>query len=93
MVASKPGAGANGWLLTVTLAPPSADALDEVEPIYEELEGWTESTVGIREYDALPLRARSYLERIAEIVDTPVDMISTGADRADIIVVRHPFGA
>lgn len=77
---------------TVTLAPPGADALDDVEPIYEELDGWSESTVGIRQYDALPANARAYLERIAEITDTPVDMISTGPDRADIIVVRHPFG-
>jgi len=77
---------------TTTLAPPGADALDEVEPIYEELDGWSESTVGVREYDALPANARRYLERIAEITDTPVDMISTGPDRADTIVVRHPFG-
>ena len=77
----------------ITLAPPGAEALDEVEPIYEELAGWSESTVGIREYDALPANARKYLERIAEIVDTPIDMISTGPDRADTIVVRHPFGA
>ena len=77
---------------TVTLAPPGADALNEVEPIYEEHEGWAESTVGIRDYDCLPANARRYLERIAEIVDTPVDMISTGPDRADTIVVRHPFG-
>ncbi len=77
---------------TITLAPPGADALNEVEPIYEEHAGWSESTVGVREYDALPVNARKYLDRIAEIVDTPVDMISTGPDRADTIVVRHPFG-
>ena len=77
---------------TKTLAPPGADALNDVKPIYEDLAGWTQSTVGIRNYDELPENACTYLERIAEITDTPVDMISTGPDRADTIVVRHPFG-
>ena len=77
---------------TTTLAPPSADELAEVEPVYEEHAGWRESTVGIREFDALPANARRYLDRIAEITDTPIDMISTGPDRADTIVIRHPFG-
>jgi len=77
---------------TTTLAPPGADALNDVKPIYEDLAGWTQSTVGIRNYDELPENACAYLERIAEITDTPVDMISTGPDRADTIVVRHPFG-
>ncbi len=77
---------------TVTLAPPGADALNEVEPIYENFPGWAESTVGIRDYDALPTNARAYLDRIAEFVETPIDLVSTGPDRADTIVVRHPFG-
>ena len=75
----------------ITMAPPGAEALADVEPVYEDLPGWKESTVGIREYKSLPENARKYLERIEEIVETPVDMISTGPDRADTIVVRHPF--
>ncbi|MEQ8231115.1 MAG: adenylosuccinate synthase, partial [Gammaproteobacteria bacterium] len=71
--------------------PTGAELLEQVTPIYEELPGWKESTVGIRSWDALPANARSYLERIAAIAETPVDIISTGPDRADTIVMRHPF--
>ena len=76
---------------TMTMAPPGAEALEEVTPIYEDIPGWSESTVGIRNVDELPENAKKYLKRIAEVVDTPIDMISTGPDRADTIVVRHPF--
>ncbi|MGB1884373.1 MAG: adenylosuccinate synthase [Gammaproteobacteria bacterium] len=80
--------GPNGRSQSV---PIGAEALAEVTPIYEELPGWTESTVGVQEWDALPKNARTYLERIAEIAETPVDIVSTGPDRADTIVLRHPF--
>jgi adenylosuccinate synthase len=53
--------------------------------------GWQESTIGISAYSDLPDNAKRYLERIEEIVQTPIDIISTGADRAETIVVRHPF--
>ena len=76
----------------VQSVPTGAEALEEVKPIYEELPGWSESTVGIREWAALPANARRYLERIAEIAETPIDIVSTGPDRADTIVLRHPFG-
>ena len=81
--------GPNGRSQSV---PIGAEALEEVSPIYETLPGWHESTVGVREWDALPDNARAYLERIAEIAETPVDIVSTGPDRADTIVLRHPFG-
>jgi adenylosuccinate synthase len=71
--------------------PLFADAYAEVEPVYEEVPGWKESTVGLREYDALPLNARRYLERIEELVGVPVDLISTGPDRDHTVVLRHPF--
>lgn len=76
---------------TLTMAPPEAEAMEEATPIYENIPGWSESTVGIREVDLLPENAKNYLKRIEEVVDTPIDMISTGPDRADTIVVRHPF--
>jgi adenylosuccinate synthase len=76
----------------VQSVPTGAEALEEVKPIYEELPGWSESTVGIREWAALPANARRYLERIAEIAETPIDIVSTGPDRADTIVLQHPFG-
>ena len=63
-----------------------------IEPVYEALPGWRESTVGVTEYSALPANARKYLERLQALVDVPIDMISTGADRDQTIVLRHPFG-
>ena len=60
-------------------------------PVYVEMPGWKESTVGVKRYEDLPQKAREYLTRIEEIVGTPVDIISTGPDRADTIVLRDPF--
>ena len=71
--------------------PLFADAFAEVEPVYEELPGWHESTAGIRDYAALPGAARRYLERVQELVGVPLDLISTGPDRDHTIVLRHPF--
>ncbi len=65
--------------------------LSEVEPVYEELPGWSESTLGVRTVDALPSNARRYIDRIAETVGAPIDIISTGPDRVETIVLRHPF--
>ena len=71
--------------------PVGAEALAQVEPVYEELPGWKVSTVGITEYEALPAQARSYLERIEELAGVPVDIISTGPERNETIVRRDPF--
>ncbi len=70
----------------------SAESMAMVEPIYEQLPGWHESTVGITEYAKLPAAARRYLDRISEVAESPIDMISTGPDRAHTIVLKHPFG-
>jgi adenylosuccinate synthase len=76
----------------VVAEPPlSIDGYAGLEPVYEELPGWAESTVGITEYAALPLNARKYLERLQALVEVPVDVISTGPDRDQTIVLRHPF--
>jgi adenylosuccinate synthase len=78
---------------TVSHEPPlCSDAYADVEPVYEELPGWRESTVGITSYDALPVNARRYLERLATLVNVRMDMISTGPERDQTIVLRHPFG-
>jgi len=78
---------------TLTPEPPlSVEGYADVEPVYEELPGWRESTVGITAYEALPGNARRYLERLAQLVTIPIDMISTGPDREQTIVLRHPFG-
>ena len=76
----------------VTPEPPmSLEGYADVEPVYEEMPGWRESTVGITEYNALPANARRYLERLQALVDVPIDMISTGPDRDQTIVIRHVF--
>jgi adenylosuccinate synthase len=74
-------------------APPGAEALAACEPIYEEIAGWRESTVGARRYEDLPAAARAYLRRIEELTGAPIDIISTSPDRADTIVLRDPFTA
>ncbi|MBT8442287.1 MAG: adenylosuccinate synthetase, partial [Gammaproteobacteria bacterium] len=64
----------------------------DCEPIYEELPGWSTSTVGITDFDRLPDAARGYLRRLEEVLEIPVDMVSTGPDRDENIILRHPFG-
>ena len=77
---------------TVTGNPPLlVDHYADVLPVYEELPGWSASTLGITKLDGLPAEARAYLRRLESIVGVPVDMISTGADRDHNIVLRHPF--
>src|SRR5579863_9103966 len=71
----------------------SIEGYTGVEPVYEELPGWRESTVGVTRYQELPANARRYLERLQALVAVPIDMISTGPDREQTIVLRHPFGA
>jgi adenylosuccinate synthase len=78
----------------VVAEPPLfVDSYAEIEPVYEEMPGWKESTIGIRDYAGLPACARDYLERIQALVDVPIDMISTGAERDETIVLRHPFSS
>ena len=71
--------------------PVGAEGFAAVQPIYEDMPGWKSSTVGVRSYDELPQKARDYLERISEICQVQIAMISTGPDRADTIVLQHPF--
>ena len=71
--------------------PVGADRFEKCEPICIEMPGWTESTVGIQSVDALPAAARAYLNKIEELCDAPIDIISTGPDREETIVLRHPF--
>lgn len=76
-----------------TEPPVFADAYAEVEPVYEEMPGWSESTIGIRDFAQLPVNAQAYLRRVAELVGVPIDLVSTGPDREQTIVLRHPFDA
>jgi len=71
--------------------PLFADAFADVEPVYEEMPGWKESTIGITSVDQLPKNARAYIERLQSLAGVPIDIISTGPDRDQTIVLRHPF--
>jgi adenylosuccinate synthase len=76
----------------VSQEPPLfADAFADVEPVYEEMPGWNESTIGVTSYDGLPKNARAYLERLQQLAGAPIDIISTGPGREQTIVLRHPF--
>jgi len=75
-------------------AAPPIDAYDyeQLTPVYETVPGWHESTVGLKTLDALPENARAYINRLEELVGAPIDIISTGPDREETIVLRNPFG-
>ena len=71
--------------------PASAQTLEQVTPIYEELPGWAEPLTDMRSLDALPRNARQYVERLEQLVNVPVKMISVGAGREETILIRPTF--
>lgn len=71
--------------------PFDSDGWDKIVPVYESMPGWSENTFGAKELTALPAAAVNYIKRIEELVGAPVDIISTGPDRVETIVLRHPF--
>jgi adenylosuccinate synthase len=73
------------------ILPIGAEELERCVPVYEEMPGWKESTVGVKRHEALPKGARDYLARIEALTGVPIDLISTGPDRDETIVRRHPF--
>ena len=75
----------------VDLLPFGAEDVATCEPLYEELPGWSETTYGVKSWDGLPAAAQRYLQRLSELVGSPIDMVSTGPDRDETILIRHPF--
>ncbi len=75
----------------VMTPPVGADNFEKCEPVFIEMPGWSESTVGAKSIDDLPQAARDYLDKVAELCETPIDIISTGPDREETIVLNHPF--
>jgi len=73
------------------ILPFGAELLAECQPVYEEMPGWRDSTVGITDFDKLPVAARNYLKRMEEVCGVPIDIVSTGADREHTIVRRNPY--
>ena len=76
---------------TVDLLPMGADDISRCKPIYETMEGWKDVTVGITEYDKLPVNARLYLQRIEQVTGVPIAMVSTSPDRDHTIMLVHPY--
>ena len=72
-------------------APVDSDDYEKVVPVYEEVAGWSEQTLGAQSLDQLPTNARAYINRLEELVGAPIDIVSTGPDRIETIVLRHPF--
>ncbi len=73
------------------ILPLDADEIAVCKPIYDTFPGWNESTKGVTQWDRLPLNARRYLERVQQLIGAPIDMVSTGPDRDETILLRHPF--
>jgi adenylosuccinate synthase len=73
------------------ILPVGSETLADCEPVYEEWAGWKESTVGVKTFEQLPANAQKYLNRMQELCGVPIDIVSTGPDRAETIVRRHPF--
>ena len=74
-------------------APSDADSYVGLVPVYEEMPGWSESTIGATCLEQLPANARAYIQRVEELIGTPIDIVSTGPDRNETIVLRHPYEA
>jgi hypothetical protein len=74
----------------IDLLPLGADEIERCKPIYETMEGWSESTVGATDYDKLPVAARLYLQRIEHVTGVPIHLVSTSPDREHTILMRHP---
>lgn len=73
------------------LLPIGADDVARCEPVYETMPGWTENTFGVKTWDGLPKNAQNYLKRLESLCQVPVDIVSTGPERDETIVLRHPF--
>jgi len=71
--------------------PMHADDFESITPVYETMTGWTEVTVGAQRLEDLPQAAKNYINRIEELTGAPIDIVSTGPDRVETIVLRHAF--
>ena len=76
---------------TIDILPMGADEIARCEPVYETIEGWSDSTVGVTQFDQLPTNARLYLQRIEQVTGVPIHMVSTSPDRDHTILMHHPF--
>ena len=77
----------------IDILPMGADDIARCKPIYETLPGWTESSVGVTQYDQLPANAKRYLQRIEQTTGVPVHVVSTSPDRDHTILLHHPYAS
>ena len=75
----------------IDILPLGADEISRCKPVYETIEGWTDSTVGVTQYERLPVNARLYLQRIEQVTGVPIHIVSTSPDRDHTIMMRHPY--
>ncbi|MCE1170422.1 adenylosuccinate synthase [Azovibrio restrictus] len=75
----------------VDMLPIGADEVARCEPIYETLPGWSENTFRVKRWEDLPVNARAYLDRLEQLCQVPIDIVSTGPERDETILKRHPF--
>lgn len=75
----------------VQVTPQDSQLFATCEPVYEEMPGWQVSTFGIKSLEELPPQAMAYIKRLEDLVGAPIDVISTGPDRVQTIIKRHPF--
>jgi adenylosuccinate synthase len=75
----------------IDILPMGADEIERCTPVYETLEGWSDSTVGVTDIAKLPVAARLYLQRIEHATGVPIHIISTSPDRDHTIMMKHPF--
>jgi adenylosuccinate synthase len=77
----------------VDVPPMAAEGYETAIPLYESMPGWSENSYGVTSFDALPQAAQNYIKRLEEITGLPMDLISTGPDRNETMIVRNPFDA
>jgi adenylosuccinate synthase len=76
---------------TITEFPASIPDLEKCEPVYEEMEGWTSPTSGVRDFDSLPRPAKDYVKQLEDICSCPASIISVGAQREQTIIRKPVF--
>jgi adenylosuccinate synthase len=77
----------------IDILPMGADDIARCVPVYEAIDGWTDSTVGVTDFEKLPVNAKRYLSRIEQVTGVPIAMVSTSPDRDHTILLTHPYQA
>jgi len=75
----------------ITVPPTAAEGYENVTPVYETMPGWDDSTVGATSFDELPKNAVAYIKRLEEVTGVPIDIVSTGPDRNETMILVNPF--